>query len=102
MYTINFLPVMVEGKDSGENVVGERHGFGRGLQHHGDKFLNVSNEETIRGSSDALLGEVALNFSGSPPEEDGELEEEEKEHEGEGEKLEGGEEAVHIWYGMVL
>lgn len=96
MYTINFLPVMVEGKDSGENVVGERHGFGGGLQHHGDKLLNVANEETIRGSSDALLGEVALNFSGSPPEEDGELEEEEKEDEGE-----GGEEGVHNkWYGF--
>lgn len=67
VYTIDFLPVMVEGKDSGENVVGERHGFGGGLQHHGDKFLNVANEETIRGSSDSLLGEVALNFSGSPP-----------------------------------
>ena len=81
--TINFLPVMVEGKDSGENVVGERHGLRRGLQHHANKFLNVSNEETIRGASDPLLGEMAFNFSGSPPEQDSELEEEEKEHEGE-------------------
>lgn len=94
--TINFLPVMVEGKDSGENVVGERHGLRRGLQHHANKFLNVSNEETIRGASDPLLGEMAFNFSGSPPEQDSELEEEEKEHEGKREKLEGGEEFLHI------
>lgn len=67
--TVNFLPVMVEGKDSRENVVREiRHGLRGSLQHHGHKFFNVSNEETIRGSSDTLLGEMAFNFSRSPPE----------------------------------
>lgn len=87
---------MVEGKDSGENVVGERHGLRRGLEHHADKFLNVSNEETIRGSSDPLLREMPFNFSGSPPEQDSELQQKHKEHEGKREKLEGEEEVFHI------
>lgn len=68
--TINFLPVMVEGEYSRENVVRERHRLRRSLQHHPHKFSNISNEETIRGSSDSLSGEMAFNFSWSPPEQD--------------------------------
>lgn len=54
-YTIDFFPVMVEGEDSGEYIVRERHGLRGCLQHHPHKFFDVSNEETIRGSSDPLL-----------------------------------------------
>jgi len=66
--TVKFLPVMVEGKDSRENVVRERHGLRRGFEHHSHKFLNISNEETIRGSSYSLVEEMSLNFPWSPPE----------------------------------
>jgi hypothetical protein len=65
--TIDFFPVMVEGEDSGEDVVRERHGLRGGLQHHPDKFFDISNEETVRGASDPLLGEMVFNLSGSPP-----------------------------------
>ena len=65
--TIDFFPVMVEREDSGEDVVRERHGLRGGLQHHADKFFNISNEEAVRGASDPLPGEMVFNFSGSPP-----------------------------------
>ncbi|KAH0970390.1 hypothetical protein GBA52_022546 [Prunus armeniaca] len=59
---------MVKRKNSGENIVrGGRHGLRRGLDHHPHKFLNISNEETVRGSSDPLLPKMFLNFSGPPP-----------------------------------
>lgn len=71
--TINFLPVMVEGEDSGENVVRERHGLRGSVEHHAHKFSDIANEEAIRGSSDSLPREMALDFSGPPPEQDSKL-----------------------------
>jgi len=65
---------MVEGKDSRENVVRERHGLGGGFEHHCHKFFNISDEETIRGSSYSLFGEMSFNFPWCPPESECELE----------------------------
>lgn len=94
--TINFLPVMVEGEDSRENVVREWHGLRGSLEHHANKFFHVSNEETIRGSSDSLLGEMAFNPSRSPPEQHCNPEHEEHEHERERKKLKPGQELLHV------
>ena len=65
--------MVVEGEDARENVVRERHGLGGSAKHHGDEFSDIANEETVRGSSDSLLGEMELDFSGSPPEHNSKL-----------------------------
>lgn len=65
--TIDFLPVMVEGKNSWENVVGERHRLRRSLQHETHNLFNIAYEETIRGASNPLLGKMEFHLSGSPP-----------------------------------
>lgn len=65
--TIYFLPVMVEGENSGEYVVRERHGLGRSLQHKTHELFDIAYEETIRRASNPLLGKMVLYLSGSPP-----------------------------------
>lgn len=66
--TIDFLPVMVKGEDSGEDIVGEsRHGVRRGLQHQAHKLCHIPNEETVRGSPYVLFGKMDFDLSGSPP-----------------------------------
>lgn len=66
--TVDFLPVVIEGEDSGEDVVRERRDGLRGsVEHHGDEFVDVANEEAIRGASEALLREMTLDFHRSPP-----------------------------------
>lgn len=66
--TVKLVPVMVEGEDSGEDMMREREdGFGGGVKHHGDNLVDVADEETIRRASYSLPPEMALDFAGSPP-----------------------------------
>lgn len=69
--TIDLLPVVIEGKDSGEDVVRglRRHWLGGGFQHHANHLLDAANEEAVWGSSYALPCEVLLQPLRPPPQE---------------------------------
>lgn len=69
--TINLLPVMVEGEDSREDVVGVSHGLGGGLPHQTHNLLEIPNEEPIRRPSYPLLGKVFLHLPRPPPQQNG-------------------------------
>ena len=78
---------MVKRENSREYVVREGHRLRRGLQHHFHNLLHVANEETIRGSSDSLLGKMVFNSSGCTPEQDYNLDQKNECQEGDGKQL---------------